>query len=81
MQLERQPSTEKICKGILNDNTEPLEILDIVICSLFNSKGDNLKTVQLQTAVIWEHGPILKQTKTWYKYIWSTKEQCDKIQI
>ena len=30
---------------------------------LINSKGDNLKTIQLQKAAIWEHGPILKQTK------------------
>ena len=33
-------------------NTEALELLDILICSLSNSKGDNLKNVQLQNAAI-----------------------------
>ena len=51
---------KKICKEILNYNTGTLELLDILICLLFNSKADNLKTVQLQKAAISEHGPILK---------------------
>ena len=48
---------------MLNYNTEALELLDILISSLFNSKGDNLKSVQLQTATICQHGTILKQIK------------------
>ena len=36
-------------------NTEALELLDTLICSLFNSKADNLKTVHIQKAAIWEH--------------------------
>ena len=34
-------------KNFLIDNAEALELLGIVICSLFNSRLDNLKTVQL----------------------------------
>ena len=45
MLMKRQPS-EKVCKEILIDNTGAFELLDIVICSLFYSKGVNLKTVQ-----------------------------------
>ena len=48
---------------MLNDNTEASESLDILICTLFNSKGDNFKTVQLQNAAIWDHGPLRKHTK------------------
>ena len=40
-----------------------LGLLDILICSLFNSKRDNSKTVKFQNAANWEHGPILKQAK------------------
>ena len=58
---KRQPWTEKICKEILNDNTEPSELLDILICTLFNSKGDNFKIVQIQKAASWDHGTIRKQ--------------------
>ena len=58
-----QSWTEKICKEILNDNIEPSDLLDILICTLFNSKGDNFKIVQLPKAVIWDRGPIRKQTK------------------
>ena len=47
-----QPSTEKICKEILNNDTEPSELLDILIYTLFNSRGDNFKIVQLQKAAI-----------------------------
>ena len=60
---KRQLWTEMICKEILNANTEPLELLDILICTLFNSKGDNFKIVQLQKTAIWDHGQIRKQTK------------------
>ena len=45
------------------DSTEALELLDIVIRSLFYSKADNLKTVHVLKAAIWEHGQIIKQTK------------------
>ena len=60
---KRQSWTEKICKEILNANTEASELSDILICTLFNSKGDNFKTVQLQKAAIWDHRSIRKQTK------------------
>ena len=40
------------CKEMLNGNTEASELLDILICTLFNSNGDNFKTVQLQNAAI-----------------------------
>ena len=47
-----EKTNRKICKEILNDNTEALELFEILICSLYNLKGDYLKTVQLQKATI-----------------------------
>ena len=54
---------KKKYKEILNDNTEVSELLDILICTLFNSVEDNFKIVQRQKAAIWDHMPIRKRTK------------------